>query len=118
MAIAAAKKANVPIAVCGEMAGEVELTRLLLGMGLRKFSMHPAHLLSVKQRVLTTDFGAKPIVDRMRRADDPQKLARAARQAERMTARSPRALTPSLAQQPRRPCCCVGGLRPATRAGC
>ncbi len=55
MAIAAADKAKVPIAVCGEMAGEVRLTRLLLGLGLTNLSMHPAHLLSIKQRVLTTD---------------------------------------------------------------
>ena len=45
----------MPIAVCGEMAGDVRLTRLLLGLGLRDFSMHPAHLLAVKQRVLTSD---------------------------------------------------------------
>jgi phosphotransferase system enzyme I (PtsI) len=50
--IRAANKAGVPVAVCGEMAGEVELTRLLLGMGLRQFSMHPAQLLAVKQQVL------------------------------------------------------------------
>jgi phosphotransferase system enzyme I (PtsI) len=70
-AIAAATKAKVPIAVCGEMAGEVSLTRMLLGMGLREFSMHPADIPAVKQRVLTTDISAiKPTVDRMRRADD------------------------------------------------
>jgi len=75
MAIHTATKAGVPIAVCGEMAGEVRMTRLLLGMGLRHFSMHPAHLLSVKQRVLTSEAGkATPIVDRMRRSDDPLKL--------------------------------------------
>jgi phosphotransferase system enzyme I (PtsI) len=50
--IRAANKAGVPVAVCGEMAGEVELTRLLLGLGLRQFSMHPAQLLAVKQQVL------------------------------------------------------------------
>jgi phosphotransferase system enzyme I (PtsI) len=65
----------VPIAVCGEMAGEARLTRLLLGMGLTNFSMHPAHLLTVKQRVIASDTGlAKPIVDRMRRTDEPAKL--------------------------------------------
>ena len=75
MAIASADKARVPIAVCGEMAGEPQLTRLLLGLGLRNLSMHPAHLLTIKQRVLTTDVAAsKPIVDRMRRTDDPAKL--------------------------------------------
>jgi phosphotransferase system enzyme I (PtsI) len=52
------------------------LTRLLLGLGLRSLSMHPAHLLTVKQRVLTTEVArAKPVVDRMRRVDDPAKLA-------------------------------------------
>jgi len=75
IAISAAKRANVPIAVCGEMAGEVRLTRMLLGMGLRNFSMHPAHLLGVKQRVLTSDVPEiTGIVDRMRRTDDPAKL--------------------------------------------
>src|SRR5438128_2023776 len=75
LAIATANKAQAPIAVCGEMAGEARLTRLLLGMGLTNFSMHPAHLLSIKQRVLASDIGvAKPIVGRMRRTDEPAKL--------------------------------------------
>jgi len=75
MAIAAADKAKVPIAVCGEMAGEVRLTRLLLGFGLRSFSMHPAHLLAVKQRVLTTDLNEiAGVIARMRRTDDPVRL--------------------------------------------
>ena len=65
IAIATANKVGVPIAVCGEMAGEARMTRLLLGMGLRNFSMHPAHLLAVKQRVLTTDVGEiRPLVRR------------------------------------------------------
>jgi phosphotransferase system enzyme I (PtsI) len=73
--IAAADKAGKPIAVCGEMAGELLLTRLLLGMGLRNFSMHPAHLLGIKQRVLTTELAAiRSIVDRMRRSDDPARI--------------------------------------------
>ncbi len=75
MAIAAANKANVPIAVCGEMAGEVQSTRLLLGLGLTNLSMHPAHLLAVKQRVLTTDVAqARAHVERIRRTDDPVRL--------------------------------------------
>jgi len=75
MAITASDRAHVPIAVCGEMAGELRLTRLLLGMGLRHFSMHPAHLRAVKQRVLTTDVAAvRPLVDRMRRVDDHDKV--------------------------------------------
>jgi phosphoenolpyruvate-protein phosphotransferase (PTS system enzyme I) len=43
------------VSVCGEMAGDVSLTRLLLGMGLRIFSMHPAQILTVKQQILRTD---------------------------------------------------------------
>ena len=76
MAITSADKAKVPITVCGEMAGDPQLTRLLLGLGLRNFSMHPTHLLSIKQRVLTAEVAeAKTFVDRMRRVDDPAKLA-------------------------------------------
>ena len=44
-----------PVSVCGEMAGDVSLTKLLLGMGLRSFSMHPAQILAVKQEVLRAD---------------------------------------------------------------
>ena len=76
LAIGTATKAKVPIAVCGEMAGEQRLTRLLLGLGLREFSMHPSHLLGVKQRVLQTDVAAsQALVDRVRRAEEPDKLA-------------------------------------------
>ena len=50
--IRGAQKAGKSVAVCGEMAGDVKLTRVLLGFGLRQFSMHPAHLLSIKQQVL------------------------------------------------------------------
>jgi phosphotransferase system enzyme I (PtsI) len=52
------------------------MTRLLLGLGLRDFSMHPAHLLNVKQRVLQTDVAQnRAIVERLRRADDPGRIA-------------------------------------------
>ena len=43
------------VSVCGEMAGDVALTRLLLGLGLRSFSMHPAQILAVKQEILRAD---------------------------------------------------------------
>ena len=75
LAISAANKSATPIAVCGEMAGDVRFTRLLLGMGLTNFSMHPAYLLAIKQRVLTSDLAeAKAFVARMRRTDEPVKL--------------------------------------------
>lgn len=53
--IAAAQEAGKPVSVCGEMAGDVTLTRLLLGLGLRSFSMHPTQILPVKQQVLRSD---------------------------------------------------------------
>jgi len=43
------------VSVCGEMAGDVGMTRLLLGLGLRSFSMHPSQILAVKQQVLRAD---------------------------------------------------------------
>ena len=43
------------VSVCGEMAGDVGMTRLLLGLGLRSFSMHPSQILAVKQQVLRDD---------------------------------------------------------------
>ena len=53
--IVAGQKANIPISMCGEMAGEKEYTQLLLGLGLREFSMHPATLLEVKEIINKTN---------------------------------------------------------------
>jgi phosphotransferase system enzyme I (PtsI) len=53
--IAEGRAQGKPVSVCGEMAGDVSLTKLLLGMGLRSFSMHPAQILAVKQEVLRSD---------------------------------------------------------------
>lgn len=47
--IKAGEKAGIPVALCGEMAGESQYTRLLLGLGLREFSVHPSVLLEIKQ---------------------------------------------------------------------
>ena len=77
-AIRTANKANTPIAVCGEMAGELRLTRLLLGFGLRNFSMHPAQLLTIKRRVLTSSIAdCEAAANRILRTDDPDKIAAA-----------------------------------------
>lgn len=51
----AGKKLGKKVSICGEMAGDSKLTRLLLGLGLRQFSMHPSHILSVKHQVLQSD---------------------------------------------------------------
>ena len=73
--IRSANKAGKPVALCGEMAGDVQLTRLLLGFGLRQFSMHPARLLEVKQQVLQSSLReAVPQASKMLRTDDPDKL--------------------------------------------
>ncbi len=73
--IGSANKARIPIAVCGEMAGELAYTRLLLGLGLRQFSMHPAQLLGTKQRVLTTSLPEiTALTQKILRADDPMKI--------------------------------------------
>lgn len=73
--ISSAEKAGIPVSVCGELAGDPNLTRLLLGMGLRQFSMHPSQILSVKDRVLKSDTAeVTPLVRRMLRLEEPQKL--------------------------------------------
>lgn len=53
--IAECRRQGKSVAVCGEMAGDVAFTRLLLGLGLRSFSMHPSRILAVKQEVLRAD---------------------------------------------------------------
>ncbi len=53
--IKAGKKENIPVAMCGEMAGDTKYTRLLLGLGLREFSVHPATLLEVKQIIIDSN---------------------------------------------------------------
>ena len=69
--IRTATRAAVPIAVCGEMAGDLQLTRLLLGLGLRNFSMHPAQLLAIKERILRTNIGElRALVQRVLRSAD------------------------------------------------
>jgi len=81
--IATGQKAGLDVAVCGEMAGDPKLTRLLLGMGLREFSMHPAQLLSVKQEILNSDLAA--ITTRTRRilrSIEPNEIASAVEQLQ------------------------------------
>lgn len=53
--IAECTRQGKDVCVCGETAGDVTMTRLLLGLGLRSFSMHPAQILAIKQEVLRAD---------------------------------------------------------------
>jgi phosphotransferase system enzyme I (PtsI) len=72
--IRSAQKARTPVAVCGEMAGDAAMTRLLLGFGLREFSMHPAQLLAIKNEVLRTRIkDVEKAASRMIREHDPLK---------------------------------------------
>lgn len=57
MTIRAGQHANVPVAMCGEMAGDARYTRLLLGMGLREFSVHPNAILEIKQIITESHVG-------------------------------------------------------------
>ena len=74
LTISRANRSGVPVAVCGEMAGDPQLTRLLLGLGLRNFSMHPAQLLSIKERVLKTSVAdIMPMAARVLRSTDSRR---------------------------------------------
>jgi phosphotransferase system enzyme I (PtsI) len=73
--ISTANKLEVPVSVCGEMAGELAYTRLFLGMGLRQFSMFSAQVPTIKQRVLTTCLPEIALLtQKILRADDPLKI--------------------------------------------
>ena len=73
-----AKRADVPVAVCGEMAGDPALTKLLLALGLTDFSMHFSQLLLVKREILKENVGLlKARVPRVLRAYEPEEQAKA-----------------------------------------
>lgn len=55
MTIDAGVGANIPVSLCGEMAADRRYTRLLLGLGLTEFSMHPASILEVKRLIMQAD---------------------------------------------------------------
>ena len=74
--IQSAQRALMPVAVCGEMAGDPKLTKLLLGMGLRQLSMHPSQLLEVKQQVMMSDSAQLALrVAKMLKLDERDKIA-------------------------------------------
>ncbi|MFT4257095.1 MAG: phosphoenolpyruvate--protein phosphotransferase [Pseudoxanthomonas sp.] len=51
-------QAQVPVAVCGEIAGDARFVPLLLALGLTEFSLHPATLLEVRRVIRDSDRGA------------------------------------------------------------
>jgi phosphotransferase system enzyme I (PtsI) len=69
---------GLPVSVCGEMAGDPAYTQLLLGMGLRQFSMHPGNILEIKQQVLRANLEElTPRVQRILRMDEQSKIREA-----------------------------------------
>ena len=80
--IALANGRHKAVSVCGEMAGDVGFTELLLGMGLRSFSMHPSQIATIKERLLRTDASrwASRTPDIIA-SEDPQRSCRLTREA-------------------------------------
>ena len=73
-----AKRANIPVAVCGEMAGDPSMTKLLLGLGLTDFSMHFSQLLLVKREILKADVGQlRKRIPAVLQAIEPEEQAQA-----------------------------------------
>jgi phosphotransferase system enzyme I (PtsI) len=71
----AGESAGIPVSMCGEMAGDVKYTRILLGMGLRDFSMDPAVMMEVKHQIRLTDLGqVKPKVEALLQTRDQKKM--------------------------------------------
>lgn len=75
LTIQAGQKANIPVSLCGEMAGDCRYTRLLLGLGLTHFSMHPTSLLEVKRVIQTSHLKElTKTVKRILHTSDPERL--------------------------------------------
>lgn len=69
------QRLQCPVSVCGEMAGDPKLTRLLLGLGLRSFSMHPVHLMAVKQQVMHSHVASlAPLAAKLAKAGLPERI--------------------------------------------
>ncbi|MEM9532535.1 MAG: phosphoenolpyruvate--protein phosphotransferase [Pseudomonadota bacterium] len=75
MTLDAANAVHTPVSLCGEMAGDVTYTRLLLGLGLRDFSMTPSRLLEVKEIINSSHLPAiRQQVRRILRASNPDRI--------------------------------------------
>ncbi|MEM7193501.1 MAG: phosphoenolpyruvate--protein phosphotransferase [Pseudomonadota bacterium] len=73
MTIDAGKSAGIPVSMCGEMAGDPAFTRVLLGIGLRQFSMDPTTLTRIKQQIRLTDIAkVKEKAESLLHVSDPQ----------------------------------------------
>ena len=76
--ILAGHKAGIPVSLCGEMAGDPRYTRLLLGLGLTQFSMHPTALLEIKRVIQSSEVAELvSVVRRLLRTTDAEKYTEA-----------------------------------------
>ena len=89
-------RGGVPVSVCGELAGELEMTELLLGMGLRQYSMHMSQILPVKERLfdLSTKDAAR-LAARVLRESDPIRIRAALEHRGTETAPAPALARPT-----------------------
>ena len=84
--IRTANRMEKSVSVCGEMAGDPDFTRVLLGMGLRRFSMNPNNLLAVKNIVLQSDTGQlEHEIAKLLRNEDPEKSEKLLKALNRQT---------------------------------
>jgi len=81
--VAAGERAEKPVVLCGELGSDSRVCRLLLGLGLRNFSVHPASLLEVKDTILRTDISKT--VSLARRALSSESRARTERLLDRLS---------------------------------
>ncbi|SET22323.1 phosphoenolpyruvate--protein phosphotransferase [Nitrosomonas marina] len=73
--IQTANRSKKPVSICGEMAGDIQFTRLLLGIGLTQFSMYPAQLLLVKNQILKSNLpDIRPLAHKIIRTAHPEKM--------------------------------------------
>ncbi len=73
--IQTANRAKKPVSICGEMAGDTQFTRLLLGIGLTQFSMYPAQLLNIKNHILQSNLpDIWPLAHKIIRTSSPEKI--------------------------------------------
>jgi phosphoenolpyruvate-protein phosphotransferase (PTS system enzyme I) len=88
--IRAGQRAGVPVAMCGEMAGDARYTRLLLGLGLKDFSVHPNAVLEIKQAINEAHLGkSRQLVQRLMRAVSAGSAATRATLLGALNARGP-----------------------------
>jgi phosphotransferase system enzyme I (PtsI) len=73
--ISTAVKADIPVSICGGMAGDIRLTRLLIAMGFRELSMPAALMPEIKQAILNTQLDLlQPHLKKILRSFDPQSI--------------------------------------------